>query len=79
VKKINGSIIEITDPEELQSGYYGLASLDFLAYDKAGNKGVIALLNSILYKRTGPVLGKSSPDSDYDDVDNSVEDDGLPF
>lgn len=61
---------EITDENELWSGCYGYASVNFYAYSQAGNRGIGAGLNNLLLTRTGDYLGgRTSPESDFDGLD----------
>ena len=65
--------VPITDEEELYSGCYGYAAVNFFAYNNAGNKGISAGLNNVLKTRNGDFLGgRVSADADFDDVDLSA-------
>ncbi len=58
----------ITDPQELYSGCYGRAIINFYVYDTNGNKGVSAGLNGIMKLQDGePLGGGIVTDSDWDD------------
>ncbi len=48
---------EILDPTEVYSGCYGRVSLDFYAYNRAGNKGIAVGLNSVMKLDDGEPLG----------------------
>ena len=66
----------ITDPAEFYSGCYGFASLVFIGYDHAGNKGVGCYLNNVMKTKEGERLGGgASADEDFADVE--FEDDDL--
>jgi len=65
--------IPITDEEELYSGCYGYAAVNFFAYNNAGNKGISAGLNNVLKTRNGDFLGgRVSADAEFDDLDLSA-------
>ena len=64
----------ITDEEQFYSGCYGIASLNFYAFDTKGNKGVACGLNNLMKVRDGDYLGgRASAESDFAEVE--VEDD----
>lgn len=64
---------QITDPEELYSGCYGLASLTFYAFNSNGNKGVACGLNNLMKVAEGESLGgRNSADADFSEVDGSI-------
>jgi len=62
---------EIIDPREIYSGCYGRVSMNFFAYDKAGNRGIGCSLNSVQKLRDGDSLGggytKASIEEDFGD------------
>ena len=61
---------KITDEQELYSGCYGYASVNFFAFNRSGNKGVACGLNNILKTRNGDFLGgRASADSDFEGLD----------
>ena len=65
--------IKITDPDEIYSGCYGYASINFFAFNNAGNKGISAGLNNLLKTSDGEFLGgRSDAASDFNDI--KVED-----
>lgn len=70
-----------TDPQELYSGCYGRAILNFYVYDTNGNKGLSAGLNGIMKLSDGePLSGGVVTDADWDDDwENDEEDDLLDF
>lgn len=67
---------EKTDnPEEVYSGVYAHVSLNFYAYNTAGNKGISAGLNNIMVLGTGDYLGgRASAESDFADFEVEEED-----
>ena len=66
---------EILDKDEFYSGCYGRAVINFYAFDKAGNKGVAAGLNSLMKLKDGEPLGGSAASAD--DYEDDFEDDDL--
>lgn len=65
----NGQLVDITDEDELYSGCYGYASVNFFAFNNSGNKGVACGLNNILKTDNGDYLGgRSSAKSDFGDM-----------
>lgn len=72
--------VPITDPQELYSGCYGRAIINFYVYDTNGNKGVSAGLNGVMKLHDGePLSGGVVTDSDWDDgwEDDENDDDLL--
>lgn len=69
----------LTDPQELWSGCYGRAVINFYVYDTNGNKGITAGLNGIMKLYDGePLSGGVVTDSDWDDDWTDEDDaDGL--
>lgn len=68
---------EITDPEEVYSGCYGRACIEFYGYNTAGQKGVTATLLSVQKLHDGERLGGtvgSADDFDDDYVDTTASD-----
>lgn len=65
---------EILDPDDIYSGMYVRASLNFFAYNTAGNKGVSAGLNNIQKVGDGDFLGgRSSAEDDFDDWEDDED------
>jgi hypothetical protein len=64
----------ITDEEQIYSGCYGIASVNFYPYDTAGNKGIACGLNNLMKVKDGDFLGgRASAESDFAEVE--IEDD----
>ena len=76
-------LVEVTNEEEVYSGCYGYVSVNFFAFNNAGNKGVAAGLNNVLKTKDGDYLGgRSSAQSEFgDDLDKygNEEDDEDVF
>ncbi|MGK9252392.1 DUF2815 family protein [Paenibacillus humicus] len=67
---------EITDSTEVYSGCYARVSLNFYAFNTAGNKGVAAGLNNVQKIAEGDYLGgRSRAEDDFDEFED--EDDYL--
>jgi hypothetical protein len=69
----------LTDQNELYSGCYGRAIINFYVYDTNGNKGISAGLNGVMKLYDGePLGGGVVTDADWDgDWDDTDEGDGL--
>lgn len=70
--KLNGEnkLVEVVDEQEVYSGCYGFASINFYAYNNAGNRGIGVGLNNILKTRDGDFLGgRSSAQTDFGGID----------
>lgn len=67
---------EILDSTEIYSGCYGRVSLDFYAYNKAGNKGITVGINSVMKLKDGEPFGgpRRSADDFMDKVQNDTND-----
>lgn len=71
---VNADKTPITEPQELYSGCYGRAIINFYVYDTQGNKGISAGLNGVMKLYDGePLGGGIVTDADWDD---DFEDDG---
>ena len=70
---------EILDPDEVYSGCWGRASINFYAFNTNGNKGVGVGLNNVQKLRDGDRLGtaRMSAEDDFDDDYEDDEDDFL--
>lgn len=68
----------ILDKEEFYSGCYGLASVNFYAFNTSGNKGIACGLNNLMKTAEGePLGGRSSAEDDFADVDLPEDEDLL--
>lgn len=68
----------ITDSQELYSGCYGRAIINFYVYDTNGNKGISAGLNGVMKLHDGePLSGGVVTESDWDDGWEDTTDDGM--
>ncbi len=69
---------EITDPDELYSGCYGRASINFFAFNQAGNRGIACGLNNVQKLADGDYLGgRSRAEEDFDDLGDDDDEDFL--
>lgn len=68
---------EILDPDEVYSGCWGRASINFFPYDSNGNRGVGVGLNNIQKIKDGEHLGaaRASAESDFDDDFEDTDED----
>lgn len=66
VKSENGMIVPITERDEFYSGVFGRASVNFYAFDVAGNKGVAVGLNNLQKIKDGANLGGGRTDAAED-------------
>lgn len=78
-KIVDKDFNEILDPEDFYSGCYGRASVNFFAFDTAGNKGVAAGLENLMKLSDGEALGGSAaaPEDDFADNDEFVDGEDL--
>lgn len=75
VKREDGMLVKTEDPNEIYSGVYAIASINFYAFNTAGNKGITAGLNNLLTLCKGDFLGgRANAESDFADVDWDDED-----
>ena len=68
---------EILDPDEVYSGSWGRASINFFPYDSNGNKGVGVGLNNIQKLKDGEHLGAARASAEDDFADDFNDDDDL--
>jgi hypothetical protein len=70
---------EITDPTEVYSGCYGRAAIKFVGYNKAGQKGITAVLLSVQKLHDGEPFGTVGSADDFDDdyADAGADDDFM--
>jgi hypothetical protein len=65
---VDAALQPIIEPTEFYSGCYGRASLNFFAYNQAGNRGIGCGLNNLQKLADGePLGGKSRPEDDFSD------------
>jgi hypothetical protein len=72
---VDRSLSPIMDQDDLYSGCYGRASINFYAYDAKGKKGVACGLNNLMKMEDGDNLGGRSRAED--DFAGLAEDDDL--
>lgn len=76
-------LVEVSNEDEVYSGCYGWVSVNFFAYNNAGNRGIAVGLNNVLKTKDGEFLGgRSSAQSDFSGIDfgGSLEDDeDMPY
>jgi len=74
---VDKDLNEILDPDEVYSGCWGKASVNFFAYDSNGNRGIGCGLNNIQKIRDGERLGaaRASAEEDFSKEDDDDEDD----
>lgn len=66
---------EITDSTEVYSGCYARASVNFYAFNTAGNKGIACGLNNIQKVADGDYLGgRSRAEDDFDEIEDDEDD-----
>ena len=64
---VDAQLNPILDPTEVYSGCYGRASINFFAYNTAGNKGIGCGLNHIQKLEDGDYLGgRTRPEDDFE-------------
>jgi len=67
---VDANLLEILDPGELYSGCYGRASINFYAFNTAGNRGIACGLNNLQKLSDGEFLGgRSRPEDDFEPAD----------
>ena len=68
---------EILDADEVYSGCWGRASINFFPYDSHGSKGIGVGLNNVQKIRDGERLGgsRASAESDFDDDFTDTDED----
>lgn len=73
---VDKDLVQILDPDEVYSGCWGRASINFFAYDSNGNRGVGVGLNNILKLSDGERLGgsRASAEDDFSDDFEDEED-----
>lgn len=76
---VDKDLNEILDPEELYSGCWGRASINFFPYDSNGNRGIGVGLNNIQKLKDGDRLGGSRASAEDDFGDGFEDDDEEDF
>jgi hypothetical protein len=72
---VDKALNPIIDSEEVYSGMYARASINFYAFDKAGNKGIACGLNNVQKLADGDYLGgRSRAEDDFDSLEDDEED-----
>lgn len=80
VKREDGILVKTEDPDDIYSGVYAIVSINFYAFNTAGNKGVTAGLNNIMTTGKGDFLGgRANAESDFGDLEWDDEDDDDMF
>jgi hypothetical protein len=75
---VDARVQPILDSTEIYSGCYGRASINFYAFNTAGNKGIACGLNNIQKLADGDYLGgRSRAEDDFDAVDDFEDDDDF--
>ena len=73
---VDADVNPIMDAGEIYSGMYGRASINFFAYNTAGNRGISAGLNNVQKTRDGDFLGgRSKADDDFSQWDAGDDED----
>ena len=75
---VDKDLNEILDPDEVYSGCWGRASINFFPYDSNGNRGVGVGLNNIQKLKDGERLGAARAAAE-DDFGDGFEDDEEDF
>ena len=75
---VDKDLNEILDPDEVYSGCWGRASVNFFAYDSNGNRGIGCGLNNIQKLKDGERLGAARASAE-DDFSDDYEDDEEDF
>lgn len=76
-KIVDRAMNEILDPDEFYSGCYGRASINFFAFNTAGNKGIACGLNALQKLKDGEPLGGTVSIEDAFGGDNELDDDDF--
>ena len=72
---VDADLNEILDPDEVYSGCWGRASVNFFPYDSNGNRGIGCGLNNIQKIRDGERLGAARAKAEEDFGDGFEDDD----
>jgi hypothetical protein len=73
LKRVGSENKDVVNEEELYSGCYGLATLNFYPFEFKGSKGVAAGLNSLFKIKDGEPLGGSRGNAHKDFAEVDVE------
>lgn len=65
----DGEILDALDNDDFYSGCYGVAAVNFRAYDSHGKKGIGAFLNNVIKTRDGDRLGGGNTSAAEDFAD----------
>lgn len=77
---VDKNLNPILDSEEVYSGCYARASINFYPFDKAGNRGIACGLNNIQKIRDGEYLGgRSRAEDDFEEYEDESYDDDIDF
>lgn len=75
---VDARVQPILDSTEIYSGCYGRASINFYAFNTAGNKGIACGLNNLQKLADGDYLGgRSRAEDDFDAMDDGGDDDDF--
>jgi len=75
---VDSNLQPIIERSEFYSGVIARASINFFAYDTAGNKGVSAGLNNLMKVRDGECLdGSTKAEDDFADFKTESNDDNV--
>ncbi len=74
-KIVDKNLNEIIDPDDFYSGCYGRASINFYAYNTAGNKGIACGLSALQKIKDGEPLGGTASIEDAFGGDNEFDED----
>lgn len=73
---VDKNLNPIIEEEELYSGCYGRASINFYTFNSNGNRGIAAGLNNLQKLTDGdPLGGRQSAEADFSGLDDDFEDD----
>ena len=76
---VDKDLNEILDPDEVYSGCWGRAAINFFPYDSNGNRGVGVALDNIQKLRDGERLGAARKKAEDDFSDGFEDDDEEDF
>ena len=74
---VDKDLMEVIDPDEVYSGCYGRASINFYAFNSNGNRGVGVGLNNIQKLAEGERLGATRASAQDDFGDGTAEDEDF--